>query len=127
MSSRKEKRSLQGEKLEEVFSELLDKAVGNIKFICEFFKLNMMTEAQMHEFLTKLVRRRDAISIACFSTMLSTIGKDLDHGKAKVKHERQVCLLIVSVCTCVCLACQQKTQLCLYIPTAQNGSVLQAR
>ncbi|XP_046880264.1 eukaryotic translation initiation factor 4 gamma 3-like isoform X2 [Hypomesus transpacificus] len=83
-----EKRSLQGEKLEEVFSELLDKAVGNIKFICEFFKLNMMTEAQMHEFLTKLVRRRDAISIACFSTMLSTIGKDLDHGKAKPRMDQ---------------------------------------
>ncbi|XP_067108379.1 uncharacterized protein [Osmerus mordax] len=87
-ATEKEQRSLHGEKLEEVFSELQYKAVGNIKFICEFFKLNMMTEAQMHEFLTKLVRRRDAISIACFSTMLSTIGKDLDHGKAEPRMDQ---------------------------------------
>lgn len=87
-ATKKEERSLQEEKLEEAFTEALDMAVGNIKFICEFFKMNMMTEAQMHEFILKLLMRRDPISIACLSTMLSTIGKDLDHEKAKPKMDK---------------------------------------
>lgn len=87
-ATKKEERSLQEEKLEEAFTEALDKAVGNIKFICEFFKLHMMTEAQMHEFIMKLLIRGGPISITCLSTMLSTIGKDLDHEKAKPKMDK---------------------------------------
>ena len=45
----------------------------------------MLTETIMHTCVTKLLKDRDEESLECLCQLLTTIGKDLDHEKAKVK------------------------------------------
>nr|XP_026694997.1 eukaryotic translation initiation factor 4 gamma 1 [Ciona intestinalis] len=58
--------------------------LGNIRFIGELFKLNMLTESIMHNCIMSLFRARDEDSLECLCRLLNTIGKGLDHVKGKV-------------------------------------------
>ena len=49
------------------------------------FLFQMLTEAIMHDCVIKLLKASDAESIECLCKLVTTIGKDLDHPKAKVR------------------------------------------
>lgn len=57
--------------------------LGNMKFIGELFKLKMLTEAIMHNCVMTLLRKQDEEPLECLCKLLTIIGKDLDHEKAK--------------------------------------------
>ncbi|XP_038075420.1 eukaryotic translation initiation factor 4 gamma 1-like isoform X4 [Patiria miniata] len=57
--------------------------LGNIRFIGELFKLQMLIEQIMHDCIFKLLCSKDDESLECMSHLMSTIGKILDHEKAK--------------------------------------------
>ncbi|XP_068699668.1 eukaryotic translation initiation factor 4 gamma 1-like isoform X2 [Montipora foliosa] len=59
------------------------RTLGNIRFIGELFKLKMLTESIMHDCVVKLLKSNDEESFECLCKLLVTIGKDLDHEKAK--------------------------------------------
>lgn len=44
----------------------------------------MLTESIMHDCVVKLLKSNDEESFECLCKLLFTIGKDLDHAKAKV-------------------------------------------
>ena len=46
----------------------------------------MLSENIMHECVVKLLRSSDEESYECLCELLFTIGKDLDHEKAKVSN-----------------------------------------
>lgn len=71
--------------LEEARDQARRRSLGNIKFIGELFKLKMLTEAIMHDCVVKLLKNHDEESLECLCRLLSTIGKDLDFEKAKVR------------------------------------------
>lgn len=77
------------ERLREELEDAKDKArrrsIGNIKFIGELFKLKMLTEPIMHDCVVKLLKNHDEESLECLCRLLTTIGKDLDFEKAKVR------------------------------------------
>ena len=61
------------------------RSLGNIRFIGELFKLKMLTEGIMHDCLLKLLRQsNDEDSLECLCRLMTTVGKELDHPKAKV-------------------------------------------
>ena len=65
--------------------------LGNIRFIGELFKLKMLSETIMHECVVRLLRSSsDEESLECVASLITTIGKDLDHPDAKVH-----------TCTCI--------------------------
>jgi len=64
------------------------RSLGNIRFIGELFKLKMLTEAIMHACLCKLLKDRDEESLECLCQLLTTIGKDIDHEKAKPRTDQ---------------------------------------
>ena len=71
------------QKLREQAEEKLGKAkrrsLGNIRFIGEMFKLDMIAETIMHDCIERLLRQpNDEESIACLCHFLTTIGKSLD-------------------------------------------------
>lgn len=45
----------------------------------------MLTEAIMHDCVVKLLKNHDEESLECLCRLLTTIGKDLDFEKAKVR------------------------------------------
>ena len=45
----------------------------------------MLTESVMHDCVVKLLKSNDEESFECLCKLLFTIGKDLDHAKAKVR------------------------------------------
>ena len=47
-------------------------------------RAQMLTENIMHDCVVKLLKRNDEESFECLCKLLDTIGKDLDHVKAKV-------------------------------------------
>ena len=55
-----------------------------MRFIGELFKLRMLTENIMHDCIFKLLRAKDDESLECMSQLMNTVGKDLDHERAKV-------------------------------------------
>lgn len=81
------------ERLQEELEDAKDKArrrsIGNIKFIGELFKLKMLTEAIMHDCVVKLLKNHDQESLECLCRLLTTIGKDLDFEKAKVRRRKR--------------------------------------
>ncbi|CAH3173902.1 unnamed protein product, partial [Porites evermanni] len=84
------KEGLTEEELEAKKKELLNeehqakrRTLGNIRFIGELFKLKMLTESVMHDCVVKLLKSNDEESFECLCKLLFTIGKDLDHAKAK--------------------------------------------
>lgn len=49
----------------------------------------MLTEAIMHDCVVKLLKNHDEESLECLCRLLTTIGKDLDFEKAKVKAQNR--------------------------------------
>jgi translation initiation factor 4G len=54
------------------------RSLGNIRFIGELYKLQMLTARIMHEIINKLVGSIDEESLECLCWLLTTIGKDLE-------------------------------------------------
>jgi len=59
------------------------RALGNIRFIGELFKLKMLTARITRDCVVKLLERSDETSFECLCVLLVAIGKDLDHVDAK--------------------------------------------
>lgn len=76
------------EELDEVLSKAKRRSLGNIRFIGELYKLQMLTETIMHQCILKLLKSADADSYECLCRLLSTIGKDIDHEKAKLRMDQ---------------------------------------
>lgn len=71
------------EERQRLTEELHHRSLGNIKLICEMFKLKMLREGVMHDCIIKLLKKNDEKSLECACTFLSTAGKNLDFEKAK--------------------------------------------
>ncbi|XP_076472340.1 uncharacterized protein LOC143301823 isoform X2 [Babylonia areolata] len=78
-----EDRSSAQEELAQATKKARHRSMGNIRFIGELFRLKMLTENIMHDCIFKLLKQRDDESIECLTKLLDTVGKDLDHPKAK--------------------------------------------
>jgi len=76
------------------------RSLGNIRFIGELFKLKMLAEAIIHACLCKLLNDRNEESLECLCQLLTTIGKDIDHEKAKVIARYSLFLTLVDACAC---------------------------
>ncbi|KAI9563837.1 hypothetical protein GHT06_011303 [Daphnia sinensis] len=71
------------EKLHEELNELVDKnrrtSLGNIRFIGELFKVDVISSNVMHQCIRKLLsHKEDEDSIECLCKLLTTIGKQLE-------------------------------------------------
>lgn len=66
--------------------------LGNIRFIGELYKLKMISEPIMHDCIYKLLKaeKQDSLEdqLECLCKLLTTIGKDLDHQKAKPRMDQ---------------------------------------
>ncbi|XP_055737023.1 uncharacterized protein LOC129822718 isoform X3 [Salvelinus fontinalis] len=71
------------EELEEVKAKGRRQSLGNIQFMCELYRLKMITEGIMHDTIVKLLKNHDEDSLECLCTLLCTIGKELDFEKAR--------------------------------------------
>jgi translation initiation factor 4G len=78
--------------LQELADDKLSKAkrrfLGNIRFIGELFKLNMLTEGIMNDCIERLLKQEsDEENIECLCRLLTTIGKEVDkpNNSAKMK------------------------------------------
>ncbi|XP_029648517.1 eukaryotic translation initiation factor 4 gamma 1 isoform X1 [Octopus sinensis] len=71
------------EELEEAFSAAKRRSIGNIRFIGELFKLNMLTEKIMHDCVSNLLKSRDEESLECLCRLLKTVGKEVDSDVSK--------------------------------------------
>ena len=54
------------------------KSLGNIIFIGELYKLQMLTARIMHEVIKKLLQTRDELSLQCLCRLLISVGQILD-------------------------------------------------
>ena len=67
------------------------KSLGNIRFIGELYKSQMLSETIMHECITRLLKSSsDEESLECLAVLITVTGKDLDNEVdnevAKVNH-----------------------------------------
>ena len=60
------------------------RSLGNIRFIGELYKLEMLRDAIMHDIIKKLIVQIDEESLECLCWLLRTIGSDLDK-KTQIK------------------------------------------
>ena len=58
--------------------KLRRRSLGNIRFIGELYKLQMVTARIMHECVKKLLKTRDEESLECLCRLLTTVGQVLD-------------------------------------------------
>lgn len=85
------------------------------RFIGELFKLSMLTERIMHDCIMNLLKATDEESLECLCRLVSTVGKSLDHDKAKVKYIFNLQLLyfnFFSICFSYCN--KQKLRILIY-------------
>jgi len=54
------------------------RSLGNIRFIGELYKLQMLTARIMHECVKKLLKEVDDESLECLCRLLTTVGQELD-------------------------------------------------
>lgn len=66
---------------EEMLLRVRKKALGNVRFVGELYKLCMLTETIMHESLNLLLSAGDEASHEGLSQLLTTIGKNLEEKK----------------------------------------------
>ncbi|RUS91062.1 hypothetical protein EGW08_001190 [Elysia chlorotica] len=64
------------------------KFYGNIRFIGELFKLNLLTENIMHDCIFRLLKARDDESLLSLCQLISTVGAILDTDKAKQRMDQ---------------------------------------
>ena len=67
--------------LEEEDARLRRKSVGNIRFIGELFKQNMLTVGIMMRCLNILLDNKDEESLECLCKLLTTVGKEVEEKK----------------------------------------------
>ncbi|KAK4879112.1 hypothetical protein RN001_007258 [Aquatica leii] len=67
--------------LEDYDRRLRIKSVGNLRFMEELFKQNMLTVDIMMRCLKKLLNTKDEESLECFCKLLTTVGKELQSNK----------------------------------------------
>ncbi|KAG9328821.1 hypothetical protein JZ751_010303, partial [Albula glossodonta] len=60
--------------------------LGTVAFMCELYKLKMLTEAIMYDCINKMLKNEDSLEGVC--CLLSSIGKELDHEKAKPRMDQ---------------------------------------
>merc|ERR1719412_694039 len=58
--------------------KLRRRSLGNIRFIGELYKLQMLTARIMHECVKKLLKTTDEESLECLCRLLTTVGQVLD-------------------------------------------------
>jgi len=63
---------------EQMEMKLRRRSLGNIRFIGELYKLQMLTARIMHECVKKLLTTTDEESLECLCRLLTTVGQDLD-------------------------------------------------
>ncbi|XP_010904381.2 uncharacterized protein LOC105031583 [Esox lucius] len=77
------------EELEEAKIEGRRQSLGNIKLMCELFKLKILSPPIMHDsIVTLLIKNKDEDSLECLCTLLYCTGKDLDFEKAKPRMDQ---------------------------------------
>lgn len=67
--------------MEEDDRRIRRKSVGNIRFLGELFKQNMLTVNIMMKCLENLLENKDEERLECLCKLLSTIGKELELDK----------------------------------------------
>ena len=78
-----EKRAALKEEMEITLAKTRKQSLGNIRFIGELFKLQMLSETIMHECITRLLKSTsDEESLECFARLITTVGKELDSKEA---------------------------------------------
>jgi translation initiation factor 4G len=83
-AKRKELQELADDKL----SKAKRRSLGNIRFIGELFKLNMLTASVMNDCIERLLNEEyNKINIECLCRLLTSIGKEVDtpNNAAKMK------------------------------------------
>jgi len=74
-----EKRKELQEQAEYKLSKAKRRSLGNIRFIGELFKLQMLTEGIMNDCIERLLKQEsDEENIECLCRLLTTIGKEVD-------------------------------------------------
>ena len=59
------------------------RSLGNIRFIGELFKLQIIAEKVMHNCVAHLLKSTDEENLECLCRLMTTIGKDIDQPKNK--------------------------------------------
>ena len=59
---------------------------GNIIFIGELFKVNMLTEKNMHDCIFRLLKANNSDSLLLLCILISTVGSYLDKDEVKLTH-----------------------------------------
>lgn len=73
------------QELEDAKAKARRRSVGNVKFIGELFKLKMLSESIVLSCVKKLLKTLDEEPLECLCRLLTTVGKDLDVKKVKVR------------------------------------------
>ncbi|XP_035614589.1 eukaryotic translation initiation factor 4 gamma 3-like isoform X2 [Oncorhynchus keta] len=92
--TKEEERQRVWEELEEAKTEERRQSLGNIKLMCELFKLKMLTEHVMHDVIVQLLKNQDENSLEGLCTLLYTIGKDLDFKKARPRMDQYYNMIV---------------------------------
>ncbi|XP_064820687.1 eukaryotic translation initiation factor 4 gamma 3-like isoform X3 [Oncorhynchus masou masou] len=92
--TKEEERQRVWEELEEAKTEERRQSLGNIKLMCELFKLKMLTEHVMHDVIIQLLKNQDDNSLEGLCTLLYTIGKDLDFKKARPRMDQYYNMIV---------------------------------
>lgn len=81
-TKRRELREIAEEKL----SRAKRRSLGNIRFIGELFKLQMLTEGIMNDCIERLLKQEsDEENLECLCKLMTTIGKELDKPMNQTK------------------------------------------
>ncbi|KYN03904.1 Eukaryotic translation initiation factor 4 gamma 3 [Cyphomyrmex costatus] len=75
--------------LEEEERRIRIKSVGNIRFIGELYKQQMLTTKIMHRCVRHLLDQNDEDNLECLCKLLTTIGKDLESKGQSANEEMQ--------------------------------------
>eukprot|EP00063_Salmo_salar_P061589 XP_014036424.1 PREDICTED: eukaryotic translation initiation factor 4 gamma 3-like isoform X5 [Salmo salar] len=89
-----EERQRVWEELEEAKTKEQRQSLGNIKLMCELFKLKMLTEHVMHDVIVRLLKNQHDNSLEGLCTLLYTIGKDLDMEKARPRMDQYYKMIV---------------------------------
>ena len=65
-------------------TKLRRRSLGNIKFIGELYRIQMLNGRIMHEIIQKLLRETDEESLECMCRLITTVGKLLDEETQKL-------------------------------------------
>ena len=83
IENEEERASKKTELLEQEF-RVRRRSLGNVRFIGELYKLQLLTEPIMHDCVIKLLESSDQESLECMCRLMTTVGQRLDVERAKV-------------------------------------------